>query len=161
MKNRKSFPINYSSVDSQSVLKKVNRLLEDATPNNILGMLALANTTGSSIVFYDRWELTVSGRNDYAVIDLYTKNTIYEGIALFSSALAIVYNINKKISRSCPLDQIIYKLDQEYYRCLDQIRFYQKKLKENKSSDTELFAIKLIDKRHRLHEIKCQLSKVY
>jgi len=161
MKNRKSFPINYSSVDSQSVLKKVNRLLEDATPKDILGMLAIAQTTESSIVFYDRWELIVSGRNDYAVMDLYTKDTLYEGIALFSSALAIVYNVNKKISRSCPLDQIIYKLDQEYYRCLDQIRFYQTKLKENKGDDIELFAIKLIDKQHRLHEIKCQLSKVY
>jgi hypothetical protein len=143
------------------VLKKVSKLLEDAVPKNMMGMIALSKPTDTSIIFYDRWELIPYAKNNYAIYDRFTKAVIYENIALFSSALSIIYNANKKITRPCALDQVIYRLDQEYYRCLDQIRFYQKRLKEKDSSNPELFAIKLIDRQHRLHEIKTQLSKVY
>jgi len=161
MKNHKQFPTNYSSVDSDVVLKKVSKLLECAVPKNMLGMIALSRPTDNSIIFYDRWELIAYAKNNYAIYDLYTQEFIYKNIALFSSALSIVYNFNRKITRPCAVDQVIYRLDQEYYRCLDQIRFYQKKLKEKTNSNPELFAIKLIDRQHRLHEIKKQLSKVY
>jgi hypothetical protein len=161
MKNRKQFHTNYSAVDSDFVLKKVSKLLEDAVPKNMLGMIALSKPTDNSIIFYDRWELIPYAKNNYAIYDRFTQEFIYENIALFSSALSIVYNFNRKIARPCSVDKVIYRLDQEYYRCLDQIRFYQKKLRESKKDNTELFAIKLIDKQHRLHEIKTQLSKVY
>lgn len=163
MKKQKQLLTNYSTSnnDSSFLLKKVNNLLGDSVPKTILGMIALCKYSDYGILFYERWLLIPHAKHNYDIFDGYTQQTIYSNISLFSSALHIIYYLNKKVSHSCPKDKVIYALDQEYYRCLDEIRFYQNKVTGAVNQNTEMFAIKLVDKQHRLHEIKTRLSKSY
>lgn len=163
MNKQKQLSTHYSTgnTDSAHILKKVNNLLDNSIPKNILGMVALCRYSDYGILFYDRWLLIPLEKHNYEIFDGYTQQTVYSNIALFSSALHIIYYLNKKIITCGPVDEVIYALDQEYYRCLDEIRFFQKKVNSKNNQNTEMFAIKLLDKQHRLHEIKVQLSKVY
>lgn len=162
MKKQKLLLTDYSVSNNNSdyLLKKVNNLLGDSVPRTILGMVALCRYSDLGILFYNRWLLILHEKHNYEIFDGYTQQIIYKNISLFSSALHIIYHLNKKITYSSPKDQIIYALDQEYYRCLDEIKFYQKKVSDN-NYNKEMFAIKLLDKQHRLVEIKTRLSKSY
>jgi len=162
MKKQTQSHTSYSVNNTVKIAKKFSTLLEDAIPKNVLGMLVTCKSLEESncILFYDRWELIPVDKYNYDIRDALTGNTIYEGVALFSSALNIIFHLNKRITTPCPVDQIIYNLDKEYIRCLEQIKFYKQKI--NSSVDNyELFAIKLSDKHHRLADIKTQLSKIY
>lgn len=145
--------------ESDRLLRKFDEILSDALPNDILGMLVTATADDQGVIFYNRWQLQLHKKHDYEIVDLYTQNSLYQHITLLASAMYMIYHLNKRITKPCPVDKIIYGLDQEYYRCLEQIKFYQKKLKGN--GDRELFAIKLSDKHYRLGEIKNRLSKIY
>jgi len=163
MKKTKQLSTNYS-VDKKSATKlssKVAGMLDDAIPTNILGMLVTMKELDRSLVFYDRYNLTVHNKNDYSITDLYTKETIFDNVALFSSALHIIFALNKGQHYSAPKEDIIYELDQEYFRCLENIKFYRQKMNSVNPELIPLFADRLSDAKARLLETKTKLSKTY
>ena len=113
MKKTKQLSTNYS-VDKKSATKlssKVAAMLDDAIPSNILGMLVTMKEQERCLVFYDRYSLNVRNKNDYSIVDLYTKDVVYDKIALFSSALHIIFALNKGVHRAAPQEDMIYELD--------------------------------------------------
>ena len=163
MKKNKQLSTNYS-VDKKSadrLSSKVAAMLDDAIPTNILGMLVTMKEQERSLVFYDRYSLNVHKKNDYSITDLYTKDTVYDNIALFSSALHIIFALHKGVHTSSPKEDMIYELDQEYFRCLENIKFYRQKMNSVDSELIPLFADRLSDAKARLEETKTKLSKTY
>ena len=163
MKKNKQLSTNYS-IDKKGadrLSSKVAAMLDDAIPTNILGMMVTMQEHERSLVFYDRYSLTVYKKNDYSVIDLYTKEAVYENVALFSSALHIIFCLNKGVHKSAPQEDMIYELDQEYFRCLENIKFYRQKMNSVNSELVPLFADRLTDAKARLTETKTKLSKTY
>lgn len=163
MKKTKQLSTNYS-VDKKGATKlssKVAAMLDDAIPTNILGMLVTMKEQERCLVFYDRYSLNVRNKNDYTIIDLYTKDVVFEKIALFSSALHIIFALNKGQHSAAPKEDIIYELDQEYFRCLENIKFYKQKMNSVDSELIPLFADRLTDAKARLAETKTKLSKTY
>jgi hypothetical protein len=163
MKKNKQLSTNYS-IDKKGadrLSSKVAAMLDDAIPTNILGMMVTMQEHERSLVFYDRYSLTVHKKNDYSVIDLYTKEAVYENIALFTSALHIIFCLNKGVHKSAPKEEMIYELDQEYFRCLENIKFYRQKMNSVNSELIPLFADRLTDAKARLTETKTKLSKTY
>jgi len=163
MKKNKQLSTNYS-VDKKGadrLSSKVAAMLDDAIPTNILGMMVTMKEHERSLVFYDRYSLTVHHKNDYSIIDLYTKDIVFDNIALFSSGLHIIFCLNKGVHESAPKEEIIYELDQEYFRCLENIKFYKQKMNSANSELIPLFADRLTDARARLEETKTKLSKSY
>ena len=163
MKKTKQLSTNYS-IDKKGadrLSSKVAAMLDDAIPTNILGMMVTMKEQERSLVFYDRYGLNVRKKNDYSVIDLYTKEAVYENIALFSSALHIIFCLNKGVHKSAPQEDMIYELDQEYFRCLENIKFYRQKMNSVNSELIPLFADRLSDAKARLEETKTKLSKSY
>ena len=163
MKKQKQLFINYipDEQDTLKLSKKFTELLEEVIPNNIIGMLATAKEKSDSLVFYNRFKLHAYERNNYEIVDMVAKRVVYSKIALFISALYIIYYLNKPLFHSAPKDQLIYDLDQEYYRCMENIKFYMKKSKANNKETVELYSIKLSQNKQRLDEIKTLLSKIY
>lgn len=163
MKKTKQLSTNYS-VDKKGATKlslKVAAMLDDAIPTNILGMLVTMKEQEHSLIFYDRYSLNVRNKNDYSIIDLYTKEAVFENIALFSSAVHIIFALNKGVYTSAPKEELIYELDQEYFRCLENIKFYRQKMNSVNSELIALFADRLTDAKARLVETKTKLSKTY
>ena len=163
MKKTKQLSTNYS-IDKKGadrLSSKVSAMLDDAIPTNILGMMVTMQEHERSLVFYDRYSLTVYKKNDYSVIDLYTKEAVYENVALFSSALHIIFCLNKGVHKSAPQEDMIYELDQEYFRCLENIKFYRQKMNSVNPELIPLFADRLTDAKARLEETKNKLSKTY
>jgi hypothetical protein len=163
MKKTKQLSTNYS-VDKKGADKlssKVAAMLDDAIPSNILGMLVTMKEQERCLVFYDRYSLNVRKKNDYTIVDLYTKEAVYDNIALFSSALHIIFCLNKGVHKAAPQEEIIYELDQEYFRCLENIKFYRQKMNSVNSELIPLFADRLTDAKARLEETKTKLSKTY
>lgn len=163
MKKKKQLFINYTPDERDAIRlsKKVNELLEESVPNSILGMLATAEEKSDSLIFYKRFKLRAHERHDYEIVDLITKKILYKNIALFASALGIVYHTSKPLTASAPKDKLIYDLDQEYYRRIENVKFYLKKLKTSNKELKELYGIKLSQNRQRLSEIKTLISKIY
>jgi hypothetical protein len=163
MKKHKPLSINYSidKKNADRLSSKVAAMLDDAIPNNILGMMVTMKEQERCLVFYNRYSLNVHKKNDYSIIDLYTKEPIYNNIALFSSALHIIFFLHKGIHKSAPQEDIIYELDQEYFRCLENIKFYRQKMNSVNSELIPLFADRLTDAKVRLEETKTKLSKTY
>lgn len=139
---------------------KIKDLINDTLPKNILGMLASANERENSLIFSNRWQLIPHGKNDYAIFDLYTGETAYEHIALFSSAVKILWFIDQPLGKAVNTDRVIYSLDQEYYRCLKDIKFFKSKL-ASKTEKYELYEDRLSQFRYRLEDIKTEISKIY
>jgi hypothetical protein len=163
MKKTKQLSTNYS-VDKKGADKlssKVAAMLDDAIPSNILGMLVTMKEQERCLVFYDRYSLNVRNKNDYSIVDLYTKDIVYDKIALFSSALHIIFSLNKGVHRAAPLEDMIYELDQEYFRCLENIKFYRQKMNSVSPELIPLFSDRLSDAKARLEETKTKLSKTY
>lgn len=162
MKKQKRLSTNYplDKKTANRITGQIEKLIDDFTPKSVLGMLALAVEQNNSIVFYNRWALVPIEKQNYEIYDLLARNTVYKNISLFSSALNIIFNLNRPIRSSSPKDKIIYNLDQEYYRCIEDIRILNKKL-SLKTTNVELNSVKLTDKQHRLAEIKTRLSKIY
>ena len=163
MKKHKQLSTNYS-VDKRGATKlssKVAAMLDDALPTNILGMLVTMKEQEQCLVFYDRYKLTVRNKNDYSIVDLRSNDIVFDKIALFSSALHIIFALNKGVHRSAPKEDMIYELDQEYFRCLENIKFYRQKMNSVNSELIPLFADRLTDAKARLEETKTKLSKTY
>lgn len=163
MKKHKQLSTNYS-VDKRGATKlssKVAAMLDDALPTNILGMLVTMKEQEQCLVFYDRYKLTVRNKNDYSIVDLRSSDIVFDKIALFSSALHIIFALNKGVHRSAPKEDMIYELDQEYFRCLENIKFYRQKMNSVNSELVPLFADRLTDAKARLEETKTKLSKTY
>jgi hypothetical protein len=138
----------------------VSKLIEEAVPKNIIGLLALAVDDDTGVILAKRYKLSAVDKNDYFIIDIQSGDVIYEHIALLSSALNIVWWLTKPITSPKQKDKIIYELDQEYYRCLEDIRYYREKT----AKDTELqdlFNIRLSQAKFRLQDIKTEISKIY
>jgi len=163
MKNRKpsftAYPKDKVSIANLS--SRMSNLIEDAIPDNLMGMLITAKELEKSVLFYDRWQLIVHEKYNYDIFDNRAGEVVYSEIALFSNAVKIIYYLNKKITTSSPLDKTFYELDQEYYRCWHDLGMYKKKVKEIKDNDLrELFSLRMIDSQCRLQEIKMRLSKL-
>lgn len=163
MKKTKQLPISYSigNVDTAKLSRKVGSLLKNAIPKNILGMLSLAEDKDHGLLFYKRWMLLPKEKHNYSVYDLWTKQEVYQNISLLVSALHIIYHLNKPITGSNLVDKQIYLTDQEYFRCLENIKFYKSKLTCKDSERFMLFSSRLQDSYYRLDEIKTRLSKIY
>ena len=163
MKKTKQLSTNYS-VDKKGATKlssKVAAMLDDAIPTNILGMLVTMKEQERCLVFYNRYSLNVRNKNDYSIVDLYSKDIVFENIALFSSALHIIFALNNGVHKSSPKEDMIYELDQEYFRCLENIKFYRQKMNSVNPELIPLFADRLTDAKARLEETKTKLSKTY
>ena len=163
MKKQKQLVTNYSTsnVNISRLQNKVSDMLDNSIPKNILGMLATLEDGGESLLFYKRWKLVPHEKNNYEIIDLNGNDSIYSGISLFTSAIYMIYHMHKNTPYPGPKEQIIYNLDQEYYRCTENIRFYAKKSKTKDVDKLDLFSIRIRDSYYRLDEIKSQLSKIY
>ena len=124
-------------------------------------MLSLAEDKDNGLLFYKRWMLLPKEKHNYSVYDLWTKEEVYQNISLLISALHIIYHLNKPVITSNFTDQQIYAADQEYFRCLENIRFFKSKLATKDTERSLLFASRLQDSYFRLDEIKTRLSKIY
>lgn len=155
--------INYS-IDKKEATRlssKVAQLLDDATPRNIMGMIATAKETNNSIIFYNRWELMPVEKNNYTVFDRFTKEAVFKHVSLFVSALHIIWHLHRSARFLASSEAVIYRTDQEYYRCVENIKFYKKKVATVEFDNVPVFLAKLEDSRLRLKEIKSILSKIY
>ncbi len=163
MKKTKQLPTSYSlgNVDTAKLSRKVGSMLESAIPKNILGMLSLAEDKDNGLLFYKRWMLLPKAKHNYSVYDLWTKEEVYQNVSLLISALHIIYYLNKPIVTPNLKDQQIYLADQEYFRCLEKIRYFKAKLATKDTDNFLLFSAKLQDSFYRLDEIKTRLSKIY
>ena len=163
MKKQKRLVTSYSTnkVDVPRLRQKVSDMLESSIPKNILGMLVTLEDAGDSLVFYKRWKLVPIEKNNYEIIDLWRKETVYSTISLFTSAMYMIYHMNKKVTDSCPKEQLIYGVDQEYYRCMENIRFYAKRSSTKDMEKLELYSARIQDSYYKLDEIKTRLSKIY
>jgi hypothetical protein len=163
MKKQKRSVTNYSTskVDVNRLRQKVGGMLEDSVPKNILGMLATLEDAGDSLIFYKRWKLVPVEKNNYEIIDLRSNETVYSTISLFISAMYMIYHMNKTVAYPCPKEQLIYGVDQEYYRCMENIRFYAKRSNTKDIDKLELYSARIQDSYYKLDEIKTRLSKIY
>lgn len=163
MKIRKQSHINYTrdNLDASKISHKISLLIDDAVPKSILGMVSTVEELEHGLLFYKRWELQPINKHDYAIFDRFSKNTIYEHISLFRSALHIIYNLNKASKMSRSNDKLIYALDQQYFRCLENIKLYKKKIPTADLERSLMFTSRLQDSYYKLEEIKTQLSKIY
>lgn len=162
MKKQKQYRTNYflDKHDIVNINKKINNLLEDSIPNTILVMLGQGVETKTGVKFYNRYTLIPLAKNNYTVYDESNKSSVFDHIALFDSAVKIIYYLNQHVSTPCPTYKVIYDLDQEYFRCLEDIKFYKERMDKSKNNQ-ELYSIKLLDKHQKLNYIKQRLSKVY
>lgn len=163
MKKQKRSVTSYSTnkVDITRLRQKVGGMLEDSVPKNILGMLATLEDAGDSLIFYKRWKLVPVEKNNYEIIDLRSNETVYSTISLFISAMYMIYHMNKTVAYPCPKEQLIYGVDQEYYRCMENIRFYAKRSNTKDIDKLELYSARIQDSYYKLDEIKTRLSKIY
>jgi hypothetical protein len=162
MKKQKQSAIRYpdDKKTTDALIQKVSKLIEDAIPDNILGMLATAKEHDHSLIFYNRWQLKVHDKHHYEIIDQRSGDSIYNNICLITNAIKMVFHLNHKIKTPRPLDRTIYDLDEKYYRCLYNINFYKTKMKTKDSDSLVLFSTRYVDSVYKLEEIKQQLSKV-
>jgi len=163
MKKQKRSATNYSTsnIDITRLQKKVGSMLDSSIPKNILGMLATVEDMGDSLIFYKRWKLVPVEKHNYEIIDLRTNETVYSMISLFTSAMYMIYHMHKQTAYPCPKEQLIYGVDQEYYRCMENIRFYAKKSSTKDMDKLELYSARIQDSYYKLDEIKTRLSKIY
>lgn len=146
--------------DSARYLNKIRDLIRPALPRNILGMLASAQEQGNHLVFNKRWCLGAEGKNNYYIYDLRSGEIEYKNIALFSSAIKILWHLNRSQKHRNFADRLIYSLDQKYYRCLEDIKFFKSKISK-KSDKNELYVHRLSAAKQRLLDIKNEISKIY
>lgn len=163
MKKQKRLVTSYSTnkADITRLRQKVGGMLEASVPKNILGMLATLEDAGDSLIFYKRWKLVPVEKNNYEIIDLRSNETVYSTISLFTSAMYMIYHMNKTVAYPCPKEQLIYGVDQEYYRCMENIRFYAKRSNTKDIDKLELYSARIQDSYYKLDEIKTRLSKIY
>jgi hypothetical protein len=69
--------------------------------------------------------------------------------------------MNKQVAYPCPKEKLIYGVDQEYYRCMENIRFYAKRSSTKDMDKLELYSARIQESYYRLDEIKTRLSKIY
>lgn len=162
MKTPKKYPTAFSKdkQDSKKYSNKIKDLIQDTLPKNIHGMLASAVETNENIIFYNRWYLGATSKNNYYIYDSYLKEYIYQHIALFSTAVRLLWCLAKPYGRHVTNSKIIYMLDQEYFRCLEDIKFFKTKI-GSKTSNPELFVNRLSQAKFRLDDIKTEISKIY
>jgi hypothetical protein len=163
MKKNNKQHTNYSrdkKIDPKLLSQQVSKLLEDSVPKNILGMLATATELEDGILIDNRWKLSAVDRNDYYILDTRTGDKVYKNIALFANAVQIIWYLTKPIRTSAPMDKVLFELDQEYYRCLEDIKHYMGRTTANKELG-ELFSIRLEQSKYRLQDIKTEISKIY
>lgn len=163
MKIQKQWSTNYTpnNLDAAKISHKISSLLDNAVPKNMLGMLSTAEEHEDGLVFYKRWKLQLVDKHDYSIVDLYSKTTVYEHVALLISALHIIFYVNKSPNYASARDKLIYSLDQEYFRCLENIKQFKRK---SLTADTDrhlMFSSRLQHSYYKLEEIKTQLSKIY
>lgn len=163
MRIRKQSHTNYTpdKLDASKISHKIGSLIDDAVPKTILGMISTVEELEHGLLFYKRWELQPINKHDYAIFDRVSKSIIYEHISLFRSALHIIYHLNKSSRVTASNEKLIYALDQQYFRCLENIKLYKKKVVTADLDRSLMFSSRLQDSYYKLEEIKTQLSKIY
>ena len=73
----------------------------------------------------------------------------------------MIYHLDKAAKVLKSNDRLIYALDQQYFRCLENIKLYRKKLTTADLDKSLMFSSRLQDSYYKLDEIKTQLSKIY
>ena len=160
-KKKKSDTVSFrDKIDTKALSKQVSELIDDAVPKNILGLLALGVNDDTGVILAKRYRLSAVDKNDYFIVDLNSGDIVYEHIALLSSALNIIWWLSNPITSPRQKDKMIYELDQEYYRCLEDIRYYRAK-SAKPTELQELFSIRLGQAKFRLQDIKTEISKIY
>ena len=162
-KQNKLFTNFSKNNNEQHLLSKIDKMLGNAIPNNVMGMLATVKESedSRSLIFYDRYFLTPNGKNDYDIYDSVTKDILFRHVALLASAIHIIYCVHKKIMNSGPKEYQIYALDQQYYRCVEDVRHYKYRLKNSTDDDSIIFSSRLSNSQFKMQEIKEQLSKIF
>ena len=162
MNKRKQSFIKSSKNNEPYLLSKMSNLLDKSIPNTIDGMLATAQSDNNELVFYNRYRLISDGSNDYRIQDDLHQTTLYKNISLFSSAVNMIYSIKKNIINSGYKDQWIYRQDQQYYRCMQNINHYRQRLKVVTDHDRrDILANRLETDLKQLQEIKNVLFKIF
>jgi hypothetical protein len=163
MKIQKQWSTNYTpnNLDAAKISHKIGSLLDNAVPKTILGMISTAEEHEDGLVFYKRWKLQLVDKHNYSIIDLYTKNAVYEKVSLLISALHMIFYVNKSPNYASAKDKLIYSLDQEYFRCLENIKQFKTKITTADSDRRLLFSSRLQHSYYQLDEIKTRLSKIY
>lgn len=162
MKRQNLLSIKSSPKTESYLIKKMTSLLEKSIPDDISGMLATATVNDDEIIFYDRFHLKSIDTNNYLIYDSYLKTNIYENIALFASAVNIVFNLIKGKADIVFKDKQIYEQDQKYFRCVQNIAMYKHMLKTTSDSTKEqIIYDRLENDILKLHEIKNELFKIF
>lgn len=163
MKKQKPLFTNLSASRTKELIVKMSSLIDKSIPSNVYGMLATAKPIEgtSTIVFYNRYHLISNQPHDYSIYDSFTDNVLYENVTLFTSAINIIYAIAKRKVNSGFVDREIYSLDQQYYRCINNIRFYKHSLKKADKERSVTLLNRLSDDEYRLKEIKTRLYKIF
>lgn len=160
-KTKKSDTVSFrDKIDTKALSKQVSELIDESVPKNILGLLALGVNDDTGVILAKRYRLSAVDKNDYFIVDLNSGDVVYEHIALLSSALNIIWWLSNPITSPRQKDKMIYELDQEYYRCLEDIRYYRAK-SAKPTELQELFSIRLGQAKFRLQDIKTEISKIY
>ena len=164
MMKQKQLPINSvkNTNDESRVLKKLDGIISDSMPKGILGMLLTATESadGKKMIFANRYHLIAVEKNYYDIYDSYSDTVIFPHVAMLSSAVNIIYNVNKRYNNGAK-EFMIYALDQQYYRCMEDIKIYKYRLKTADLDRQIMFSARLTDSRFRLDELKLQLSKIF
>lgn len=165
MMKQKQLPISSvkNTKDESRVLKKLDGIINNSMPKGIYGMLLTAKESadGKEMIFADRYHLIAVEKNYYDIYDSYSDTVIFPHVAMLSSAVNIIYNVNKPHYNNGAKEYMIYALDQQYYRCMEDIKFYKYRLKTADLDKQIMFSARLTDSRFRLDEIKLQLSKIF
>jgi hypothetical protein len=163
MKIQKKLATSYTTnnLDAAKISHKIGSLLDNAVPKTILGMISTAEEQEDGLVFYKRWKLQPIEKHNYSVVDLYSNTAVYQNISLLISALHIIFSVNKSPNYASAKDKAIYLLDQEYFRCLENIRQFKHKKITSDLDRYLMFTSRLEDSYYKLEEIKTQLSKIY
>lgn len=159
MKKPRPLFTNFSKNNQQKLVEKMKSLVDKSLPKNVMGMLATAKRLddNKSILLYNRYLLISEGMHDYTIFDTKLKVVLYNRITLFSSAINIIFNLNRNYAK----EKQIYSLDQEYMRCVVNIQNYKYHIKRSSAERAIHFANRLSCDEHRLAYLKDQLNKVF
>lgn len=164
MMKQKQLPINSvkNTNDESRVLKKLDGIISDSMPKGILGMLLTATESadGKEMIFANRYHLITVEKNYYDIYDSRSDAIIFPHVALLANAVNIIYNVNKTQYNSAK-EFMIYALDQQYYRCVEDIKHYKHKIKIADCDRAIMFSARLTNSQFRLDELKMQLSKIF
>ena len=136
---------------NESTKKVAERTRKDKNPSDIV---AMTNKTKSGVGILD-YEIIVE-KGSYKVLNK-RKETLYDNISLFESAVGIVNALLK--NRDMQADEI-YKLDNTYGSKLYEAKHYKTLLKRsNESFDMQLYETQFEEKKRKVIHTRREIRK--